>query len=673
MRGDKTTGKLNNRGFTLAEVLIVVAILVVLFGLGFAFVSSYIENNRQAAADRTAESIAMAFQNRMQEIYAFDGVTQDMLMSGSSASGILEGKTIRIKSEVNDSEYIDIDVEYFVIGQEKGVAKLGSDAVLKLLTADGQLLSPELFENGILLEFDPVNFRVYSVVYLTDTDKYHIDELYTSENMNIIRDDEQRKRNFKGHVGYYQVSDGDESEDKLAEAIIDNDVRNKINVRVGHYVGGERRLFNSDKLLSNIEIIFPSQGPNYNNRIKNKKVLIRVEVEGETSKNKMVFAQWGTYIDTLEYTKIPLLLDALGVNEQNGKLSSFAGQFSKTGSLPSSDDVFRDVSWIPVGRVAARLNESGADDANAYLFPGENITVSVDVSTYATYEGYGEVIVDDALLRASATASDNSLFAYDNSLSSEEFNIKTGVNSGKYNAFIAYGRHLQNLDESSGIVASVGDGSLYDSFGERPIKAVQIKDIDFNAPVDGEEPKENERFLWYDCYTMSEASERESRYFTPILNEYIDKYDALNEGEAEAQPHKILNIKIDESDLSKSAVLVFNEGKTAVVPRSYLPTGSYNVTVNGTTVYDRYCTGLFRIFWGSEINNLTLIDPQITGIQKVGADGDEDNVIASCGALSGIMMNDSTVKNCRVEITGEETDEEGEDIPTGYIVTVPEP
>ena len=37
MRGDKTTGKLNNRGFTLAEVLIVVAILVVLFGLGFAF------------------------------------------------------------------------------------------------------------------------------------------------------------------------------------------------------------------------------------------------------------------------------------------------------------------------------------------------------------------------------------------------------------------------------------------------------------------------------------------------------------------------------------------------------------------------------------------------------------------------------------------------------------
>ena len=56
MRWDKTTGKLNNRGFTLAEVLIVVAILVVLFGLGFAFVSSYIENNRQAAADRTAES-----------------------------------------------------------------------------------------------------------------------------------------------------------------------------------------------------------------------------------------------------------------------------------------------------------------------------------------------------------------------------------------------------------------------------------------------------------------------------------------------------------------------------------------------------------------------------------------------------------------------------------------
>lgn len=651
--------KMNNRGFTLAEVLLAVAIIMILIGVTTFGITSYMANNRQAAADRAAESIAISFQNRLNEIYAFDRADSDMLKNGS-VSSLIGTKTIQIQSEFAEGGAIDVDVEYCVIGEEKGFIKLGADDVLKILTAEGELIESDLYKNGIILEFDPVNYRVYSVIYCSDVDKFPIETLYSESNMASIRDSvESRISNFKGYVGYYQM----ESED--GEALIDNDTKNQINIKVGHYVNGERRLYNSDMLQANIEIVFPKEGTNYTDKLKYKRLLLRVEIKGEISKNKIVFAEWGTYLDTMEYTQIPLVLDAFGESQLNGKLQTFNGQFTADGSLPSYEDVFKTVAWIPEGKVAKKLNEEDVEDESAYLIPGENIIVTVNASTYASYTGLGEV-TEDRLLTATASASDNSLFAYDNGIYTVDGNIKTGVDEGEYKAFIACGRHLQNLDESSGIETAIKTDKLQVT----SLKAVQTKDIDFKELLEDEILVENEHYAWCDCY--------EGKNFTPIINKFITSYSGVNEGEETEEGeerHSIKNLTIDESDLDNSAVLELNDGKSAAVSRTYLEKNEdYSVTVNGTVVYERYCAGLFRVFHGEEISGLILVDPKITGIQKVGIDPEQDdeadNVVSSTGALAGILLNEATIMDCKIEITGKEIPEGEEDeMPTGWIRT----
>lgn len=77
-----------NRGFTLAELLIVVVVIVVLAGIAFVFVNpqeiSYIEYNR------SAEAIATAAQNRLTEIRnSGDMATLRVLGEQSAASGLV--------------------------------------------------------------------------------------------------------------------------------------------------------------------------------------------------------------------------------------------------------------------------------------------------------------------------------------------------------------------------------------------------------------------------------------------------------------------------------------------------------------------------------------------------------------------------------------------------------
>ncbi|SHN54443.1 prepilin-type N-terminal cleavage/methylation domain-containing protein [Butyrivibrio hungatei DSM 14810] len=651
----------NNKGFTLAELLITIALIGILAGVGALAIYNFLTNNRQAAADKAAESLALAFQNRLQEIYAFEEISEDELKAAST-SAVIGNRTVTINTETNNSESMTIEVQYYAIGMQEGLALFGcSDDTIERITDYGQIFASEFYQNGIVIEYDPVNCRVYSVTYLSDTSKYSIEELYNGH-MNSIRNATDRKNTYKGYVGYYEIED-------KAEAYIENDIRNQINVRIGRYVNGEKRLYNSDKLIANIEIVFPTEGPNYFNKLKNRWVMITVEIEGETSGNTMVFSEWSPYLDTLAYTNIPLVIDGFGISEVTGRTQSFAGQFSKEGKFPTADEILHSIQWSPYGRKAKRVDDSGVDstsgDNDVYLIPGENIIVK---ATVASFEKQSDISTDgniltSPLLTSTASASDNSLFAYDNGLYTEGDNVASGVDGTEYKAFISYGRHLQNLDESSGFEKAIENDSSVIS-----VSAFQARDIDFKEAVDGEELVTDKVCLWFDSYKLESG---EPAYFTPILNKYITSYDVLQNDDGKY--FEIRNLKIDESMPEKSAVKTLNSGKTMAVPRTFLNVTDYQKTVNGTEVYYRYCAGLFRIFYGDDIKNITLIDPQITGLQKVGADGEADNLVSSIGALAGITTNEVTIENCNIVITGTEI-LEGEDdqAPTGWIRTVTE-
>ena len=66
----KRANRFDNRGFSLAEVMLTVAILVVLFALAMIPISKYQKEFRQQELDSKAELVFTAVQNRMTQLQA---------------------------------------------------------------------------------------------------------------------------------------------------------------------------------------------------------------------------------------------------------------------------------------------------------------------------------------------------------------------------------------------------------------------------------------------------------------------------------------------------------------------------------------------------------------------------------------------------------------------------
>ncbi|HHT25555.1 MAG TPA: hypothetical protein GXZ76_08615 [Clostridiaceae bacterium] len=187
-------------------------------------------------------------------------------------------------------------------------------------------------------------------------------------------------------------------------------------------------------------------------------------------------------------------------------------------------DTFGDADWQP----------SGVERSTGALIPGEDLELSFTVSSN------DDSIPDTSPIRRTV----NSLFA---SLTTEA------------EANIAYGRHLQNLDNStSGLPATA------------VTSAKQISDIDFSDDSDNTRPVE-EQFLWKSLYG--------NKTFTPIDNSNLNVYSGYIPA-PETGSFKILNMHIGN--------------------RTDKP------------------AGLFETFAGSEISGITLINEKIEGGTNVG-------------------------------------------------------
>ena len=75
----------NNRGFTIAEMLIVVAILIILFAVGFIAGNEIIKSTRQKNMDKRAEVIYYAAESRMMELFVTK--TEKELQDGGIKGG----------------------------------------------------------------------------------------------------------------------------------------------------------------------------------------------------------------------------------------------------------------------------------------------------------------------------------------------------------------------------------------------------------------------------------------------------------------------------------------------------------------------------------------------------------------------------------------------------------
>ena len=180
----------------------------------------------------------------------------------------------------------------------------------------------------------------------------------------------------------------------------------------------------------------------------------------------------------------------------------------------------------------------GQQDRFKDLIPGENLTVTIRVKDANNNQIQG----------TSKTVTTNSLFA-------EVQDDASGIGGTSRTAVIKYGRHLQNLEENSGLNRGTDR--------EMPVitAAVQERDIQF---------KSDESDGWFDLYS--------DRKFTPIENTQLKSYDSTS---------GIYHPEICD------------------------------LTVDTTDTTDTTDAGLFKTFAG-ELKNIRLAGAQIKGSGNVG-------------------------------------------------------
>ena len=175
----------DNRGFTLLETLLVVAIIAVLLGLSIIGVIAIQKELRQRELDSKAEVIYMAAQNRLMEL---------------KASGRAEFYSPDNLNDVHQLGLIPLDSEdenrteeslFYVTSSMTGSGELSTAAVI----LPESRIEKEIRDNSWVIEYDPASGSVYGVFYSED------DMDYTPGDFDTLRIKQMRKK-AGAKVGY---------------------------------------------------------------------------------------------------------------------------------------------------------------------------------------------------------------------------------------------------------------------------------------------------------------------------------------------------------------------------------------------------------------------------------------------------------------------------------------
>ena len=174
--------KPDNRGFTLSEVLIAVAILIVLMGLAMIPITRHQRDLRQTELDAKAETVYQAAQNRLSQLLASGRI------SDCRAADAQPMNNIPLDAEQDKYKPTSL---YYVTSD----AKLADGSAAAALLPEGQL-ERQLWDSHWVVEFDPSSGSVYAVFY----SEKPID--YTFDSFNSLRFRE-RRLSAGAAVGYY--------------------------------------------------------------------------------------------------------------------------------------------------------------------------------------------------------------------------------------------------------------------------------------------------------------------------------------------------------------------------------------------------------------------------------------------------------------------------------------
>lgn len=405
MNFSRDTKNLKNRrkgkaGFTMSELLIVVAIVIVLFAVAVLSLVAIQKNLRQKELDSKAEILYVAVQNRMSELRA-GGYESLYQYDENKVNGVAKVGLIPLDAPEEDAEdAITKDTLCYVVSADRVKAGKAAASVLPESSVDA-----ELWNNHWVIEYDPESGSVYGAFYseeeITSGDASTTLPTY----LNRMRVRQTRLRNG-AKIGYYggaRVISG--TTDTLKPDI---SIDNREKLTATFYCNNPY----ADELTFNIKV---SDG-------------------------------WNEYVKVVKYSELRQL---------NSKTWYY--------------------TWVMDSLESEKTRFYNQTDHK--LACGTDITVTLSVeSQNANVDG------------KSYTRKTNSLFRY-----AEDTPAGT--------ALIAYGRHLQNLDEASHVSDTI-------------TRAVQVSDLSF-----ADDTADNED--WYSFYRDDT--------FTPITNKNLKSYDGYSE------------------------------------------------------------------------------------------------------------------------------------------------
>lgn len=386
-------------GFTMSELLIVVAIVIVLFAVAVLSLVTIQKNLRQKELDSKAEILYVAVQNRMSELRA-GGYESLYQYDENKDNGVAKVGLIPLDAPEEDEEdAITKDTLCYVVSANRVEVGKAAASVLPESSVDA-----ELWNNHWVIEYDPESGSVYGAFYseeeITSGDVSTMLPTY----LNRMRVRQTRLHNG-AKIGYYggaRVISG--TTDTLKPDI---SIDNREKLTATFYCNNPY----ADELTFNIKV---SDGQN-------------------------------EYVKVVKYSELRQL---------NSKTWYY--------------------TWVMDSLESEKTRFYNQTDHK--LACGTDITVTLSVeSQNANVDG------------KSYTRKTNSLFRYAES-------TPAGT------ALIAYGRHLQNLDEASHVSKTITG-------------AVQVSDLSF-----ADDTADNED--WYSFYGDT---------FTPITNKHLKSYDGYSE------------------------------------------------------------------------------------------------------------------------------------------------
>ncbi len=433
----KQARRRNDHGFTLTEMLVTVAIVIVLFALAMIPISKMRREVRQTELDSRAEIVFMAAQNQLTQLQAAGRASA---YQGGVALGY-------VPADAEDGKYTDDDNPLvYVTNVGENVAGSAAQNILPEDKVDA-----EIWGANWIIEYDASSASVYAVFY--------------SEQDGVLSSD---------------TSDA-------VDTLRSRSVRLQQGAKVGYYGGDSVLSYDTSALNAKAEIVNDEQ------------LLLKITC------NK-VMSQNGDY---------PRPTITVTLKDESGHTA--------TVELSDSDIDIRDIYTYTATLMLDDLTKDkgmrfAEQERFAVLVPGEDLTISVRVA-----------VEDDLIEPSDVKISEkvNSLFA--------------GVrsNGSGRTAVIKYGRHLQNLDERSGLNGDQAGLNGYGGVTKFITAAVQEQDIEFKSIAErgwqtlyGEnmtfKPIENAKLTSYDSTYSSAADTADTAKYHPVI------YDLTVDAEGDA-------------------------------------------------------------------------------------------------------------------------------------------